>query len=101
MLIAPKFFQQNLTSCRSSNTGVGIQLVGVMITPEFCNASGDVYHWLVECSVFVGTADSVLRELFRLASFFFKVPGLAALDKAFCIDAVDKICERIEPFLNK
>lgn len=71
----------------------------VMDVVELWDISVVVYHWLVGWSVFVTVAVSLFRELLRFESFFLYVPGLG-LPKAFCKEAVDKICERTELFLQ-
>lgn len=93
------------TSCRSSNTGVECKLDINDVTDdatcwiELWDISVVVYHWLVGWSVFVTVAESLFRELLRFESFFLYVPGLE-FPNAFCKEAVDKMCERMELFLQ-
>lgn len=82
-----------LTSWLSSNTGEATRL-GVEAEMRgddwICIGSGIVYHWLVGCSVFELFAESLLRELRRLVSFFLFVPVLE-LPRALCKEVVDSM----------
>lgn len=98
-----RIFYKIFTSCRSSNTAewCDCKLDNDVIDEAELgwHISAVVYHWLVGCSVFVTAVESLFRELLRFASFFLYVPGLG-FPSAFCREAVDNICERMELFLQ-